>query len=228
MCSVEEILSSLHDLPSLANILKENHHLVLPDSIFSHIANHFLCQSVTTEGLAVQRNLYGRSRSSSLDQSELDLLVFNIKECLNSNSEQLRKAFLQYLHNINRLLPNDFCDIPYLCAMTLLSNGNKNVIACIVCAYLDMNTSNDIRFDLIINGLYEEENEDEDNPWIDQLTKILIEKDNQWLRRFYLEKIYNKELLNVIDTHDKEKMFDLQPIKQEAEISPSRTIENIE
>jgi hypothetical protein len=41
-----------------------------------------------------------------------------------------------------------------------------------------MNSFDNPRFDLIINGIYEneDENDDDDNPWIDQLTKILIEK----------------------------------------------------
>jgi hypothetical protein len=227
MCSSEEILSSLNDLPFLANLLKENCHLILSDSIYSDIANHFLCQSITIEGLAVQRNLYGRSRSSLLNQSELDLLIFNIKECLNSNNEQLIKIFLQYLHNINRLLSNDLRDITYLCSIILLPNGNKNVIACIICAYLDMNISNEnIRFDLIINGLYE--NEDDDNEWIDQLKKILIQKDKQWLRKYHLNQIYNKEFLNAIDEYDKEKMFNIQPITQNIEQIFSSTREKIE
>jgi hypothetical protein len=227
MCSSETILLALNDLHHLANLLKENCQLILPDSIYSDIANHFLDQPISIEGLSVQRNLYGRSRSSILNQSELDLLIFNIKECLNTNCQQLIKIFLQYLHNINRLLPNDFRNISYLCALILLPNGNKNVIACIICAYLEMNILNNIRFDLIINGLYENEDED-DNPWIDQLKTILIQNDNQWLRKFYLEKIYTKEFLNAIDTHNKEKIFTIQPLKQETEQLSSSTIEKIE
>jgi hypothetical protein len=228
MCSSEEILLSLNDLHHLANLLKENSNLILSDSIYSHITNHFLCQSISIEGLSVQRNLYGRSRSSILNQCEIDLLIFNIKECLNSNNKQLIKIFLQYLHNINRLLPNDFRDISYLCSLICLPNGNKNVIACIICAYLEMNNLNNIRFDLIINGLYENEDENEDNPWIDQLTNILIQNDKQWLRKFYLERIYTKEFLHAIDTHDKENIFNIQPIKQETDQISSSITEKIE
>jgi len=230
MCSVEEIVESLNDLQLVAKFLKDNCDLVLPDSIYSNIANHFLCQSISIEGLSVQRNLYGRIRSTNLNQCEIDLLIFNIKECLNLNNKQIIKPFLQYLHNINRLLSNNFRDISYLCSVICLSNENKNIIACIISAYLQMNIFNNIRFDLIINGLYnnEEEEEEEDNPWINQLTKILIQKDNQWLRKFYLEKIYTNELLNAIDTHNQESIFNIQTIKQESEQLSSSIIEKIE
>ena len=226
MCSSDEILSFLDDAHHLASVLKENSHSILPDSIFVHIAKHFLNQPISIEGLAVQRNLYGRSRSSELDQCELDLLIFNIKECLKSNSKELFKPFLQYLHNINRLLPGHFRDIAYLCALILLPYNNKNIIACIICAYLQMNISTNAKFDLIINGLYD--NEEEDNPWIDQLTKILIEKDNRWLRKYYLEKFYTKELLDAIDTHNKENILEIEAIKQHSEQVTSLTIEKIE
>jgi hypothetical protein len=227
MCSIEEIVESLNDLQLVANLLKDNCDLVLPDSIYSHIANYFLCQSISIQGLSVQRNLYGRIRSTNLNQCEINLLIFNIKECLNSNNKQLIKPFLQYLHNINRLLSNDFRDISYLCSLICLSNENKNIIACIISAYLEMNILNNIRFDLIINRLYEND-EEEDNSWINQLTKILIQNDNQWLRKFYLEKIYTKEFLNAIDTHNQEIIFNIQPIKQESEQLSSSIIEKLE
>jgi len=226
MCSVEDIVESLNDLQLVANLLKDNCDLVLPDTIYSHIANYFLCQPISIQGLSVQRNLYGRIRSTNLNQCEIDLLIFNIKECLNSNNKQLIKPFLQYLHNINRLLSNDFRDISYLCSLICLSNENKNINACIITAYLEMNSLNNIRFDLIINRLYE--NDEEDNSWIDQLTKILIQNDNQWLRKFYLEKIYTKEFLNAIDTHNQEIIFNIQPIKQESEQLSSSIIEKLE
>jgi hypothetical protein len=228
MCSSDEIVSCLDDPHHLANLLKENPNSILPDSTFIDIAKHFLCQPISIEGLSVQRNLYGRSRSSSLDQCEIDLFIFNIKECLSSNSSQLIKPFLQYLHNIIRLLPNGFRDIPYLCSLILLPHGNKNVIACILCAYLQSDTLNNPRFDLIINGLYETEDEDEDNPWIDQLTEILIDKDKQWLRKYFLEKIYTKELLSAIDTYDQDNIFNIQPIKQHSNEIHSGTIQKIE
>jgi hypothetical protein len=227
MCSSDEILIFLDDPHHLASVLKEKSHSILPDSTFLHIAKHFLNQPISIEGFVVQRNLYGRSRSSELDQCELDLLIFNIKECLHSNSEELIKPFLQYLHNINRLLPNHFRDIAYLCTMVLLPCNNQNIIACIICAYLEMNIFINSRFDLIINGLYENLDEEEDNPWIDQLTKILIDKDNQWLRKYYLEKFYTKELLNAIDTHDKENMVNVDPIKQDSEQVLPSTIDKI-
>ena len=226
MCSEEEIVSSLNDLSVLANLLKVNGNLILSDSIFDHIVQYFLNQSITIEGLAVQRNLYGRSRSSSLNQSELDLLVLNIQSSFNSTNPELIKIFLQYLHNINRLLPKECQDLSYLCAVILLPKGNKNVLACIICAYLDMDISNDTRFDLIINGLYE--NEDEDYPWMDQLTKKLIDKDKQWLRKYYLERIYQEELLNAIDQHDKEKIFSVQPMKKNPEHTSISTVDMIE
>ena len=228
MSSSDEILSYLDDPCRLASFLKENCQSILPDSTYIHIAKHFLCQPISIEGLSVLRNLYGRSRSSSLDQSEMDLLIFNIKECLNSNSDQLIKPFLQYLHNINRLLPNDYRDIAYLCSLIVLKTENKNIIACIISAYLDNDILDNPRFDLIINGLYKNEDENEDNPWIDQLTKILIDKDKQWLRKYYLDKIYTKELLNAIDTFDKEKIFNIQTIKQDTEQIHPPTIEKIE
>ncbi|CAF1429969.1 unnamed protein product [Rotaria magnacalcarata] len=108
MCSSDEFPSFLNDPLHLTNLLKEKSDLILADSTFSHIANHFLSQPISIKGLAVQRNLYGRPRSSSLDQYELDLLIYNIKGYLHSNSEELTEPVLQYLHNINRLLPNDF------------------------------------------------------------------------------------------------------------------------
>ncbi|CAF3331794.1 unnamed protein product [Rotaria sp. Silwood1] len=231
MCSSDEILSFINDPRYLANLLKEKSNTIIDDSIYIHIANHFLCQDISIEGLSVQRNLYGRSRSSLLNQCEIDLLIFNIKECLNSNSKELTKHFLQYLHNINRLLlPNKYRDIAYLCALILLPHSNKNVIACILCAYIEMNTFNNLRYDLIINSLYknEDEEEEEDNPWIDQLTKLLIEKDKQWLRKFYLEKIYTKELLYAIDIHDQEKILSIQPIKQNSQELFSKIIEKID
>jgi hypothetical protein len=228
MCSSDEILSFLDDPHRLASVLKEKCHSTLPDSTFVHIVKHFLDQPISIEGLAVQRNLYGRSRSSELDQCELDLLILNIKGCLDLNSEELIKPFLQYLHNINRLLPNDFRDISYLCALILLRNNNKNIIACIICAYLEMNISTNLRFDLIINGLYENEDEEEDNPWIDQLTKLLIEKDNQWLRKYYLQKFYTKELLHAIDTHNQESILNIEVIKQDEEQVPSSNIDKLE
>ncbi|UJR24823.1 hypothetical protein I4U23_006198 [Adineta vaga] len=215
MDSYDDILSSFDDLPRLACLLKEKGQLILPDSIFLQIVQHFLNQSVSIEGLSVQRNLYGRIRSSSLVEDELNLLVYNIKQCLNLNSQQLIKPFLQYLHNIHRLLPNDYRNIAYLCSILLLSYDNKNIIACILCAYLEMNTWNHTRYDLIINGLYEnEDNDDEDNLWIDQLTKILIDKDKQWLRKYYLEKVYTKELLHAIDTHNTETILNIEALNQ--------------
>lgn len=226
MCSEEELISSLKDLPALANLLKINGNFILSDSIFDRIAQHFLNQSITIEGFAVQRNLYGRCRSSSLTQSELDLLLFNIQSSLNSTNPELLKVFLQYLHNINRLLPTEYRDLSYLCAVMVLPRGNKNVLSCIICAYLDMEITNDIRFDLIINGLYENDDEDEDYPWIDQLTKKLIEKDKQWLRRFYLKNIYAEELLNAIDQHDKDKIFNIQPNPEVVSVSTVNTIES--
>jgi hypothetical protein len=87
-----------------------------------------------------------------------------------------------------------------------------------------MNISNEnIRFDLIINGLYE--NEDDENEWIDQLKKIIIQKDKQWLRKYHLNQIYNKEFLNAIDEYDKEKMFNIQPITQQVFSSTREKIE---
>ncbi|CAF4486662.1 unnamed protein product, partial [Rotaria sp. Silwood2] len=87
---------------------------------------------------------------------------------------------------------------------------------------------NNLRYDLIINGLYKNEDEQEDNPWIDHLTKLIVEKDNQWLRKFYLEKIYTKQLLHAIDTHDQEKIFNIQPIKINSEELSLKTIEKID
>ncbi|CAF0996969.1 unnamed protein product [Rotaria sordida] len=228
MDSSDEFLSFLNDPNYLANLLKEKSNLIIDDSIYFHIANYFLGQKISVEGLSVQRNLYGRQRSSLLNQCEIDLLILNIKECLNSNSKELTKIFLQYLHNINRLLPNNFRDIAYLCALILLPYNNKNVIACILCAYLEMNTLNNLRYDLIINDLYKNEDEQEDNPWIDKLTKLIIENDNQWLRKFYLEKIYTKEFLHAIDIHDKENIFNIEPIKQNSEDLSSTIIEKID
>jgi hypothetical protein len=37
---------------------------------------------------------------------------------------------------------------------------------CIICAYTDWNISGRIRFDLIINGLYENEDENKDYSWM--------------------------------------------------------------
>ena len=226
MCSYDDIFSSLDDLPRLACILKEKSQLVLPDSIFTHIAKYFLNQPITVEGLAVQRNLYGRTRSSSLDQDESNLLMQNVQYCLNSNLQDLIKPFLQYLHNINRLLPNNFRDIPYLCSILLLPYGNKNIIACILCAYLETNVRNDTRYDLIINNLYENDDENEDNIWLDQLTKILIENDKQWLRKHYLERIYSKELLQTIDTHDTENILNIN-VRAQAEQTQTLTVDKI-
>ncbi|CAF4451114.1 unnamed protein product, partial [Rotaria sp. Silwood2] len=228
MCSSDEFLSYLNDPQYLSNLLKEKSNTIIDDSIFFHIANHFLCKDISIEGLSVQRNLYGRPRSSSLNKCEIDLFILNIKECINSNSEQLTKLFLQYLHNINRLLPNYFRDIAYLCALIILPHSNKNVLSCILCAFIEMNTLNNLRYDLIINGLYKNEDEQEDNPWIDHLTKLIVEKDNQWLRKFYLEKIYTKQLLHAIDTHDQEKIFNIQPIKINSEELSLKTIEKID
>jgi hypothetical protein len=203
MSSSDEILLYLDDPCRLASFLKENCQSILPDSTYIHIAKHFLCQPISIKGLSVLRNLYGRSRSSSLDQSEMDLLIINIKECLNSNSDQLIKPFLQYLHNINRVLPNDYRDLAYLCSLIVLKTENKNIIACIISAYLDNDILDNPRFDLIINGLYKNEDENED-------------------------KIYTKELLNAIDTFDKEKIFNIQTIKQDTEQMHPPTIEKIE
>ncbi|CAF1236392.1 unnamed protein product [Adineta steineri] len=228
MCSSDEILSCLNDPQRLADLLKENSQSSLPDSIFIHIAKHFLSQPISIEGLAVQRNLYGRSRTTLLDECELDLLLMNIKECINSNSEHLIKPFLQYLHNINRLLPNNFRDIAYLCVLILLPYNHKNINACILCAYLEMNTSDNTRFDLIINGLYENEDEEEDNPWIDQLKTKLIEKDNQWLRKYYFEHIYTKEFLHAIDTYDMENILNIQAIKHDFKEEHPSKIEKID
>ncbi|CAF0827604.1 unnamed protein product [Adineta ricciae] len=215
MYSYDDILSSLDDLPRLACVLKEKSQVVLPDSVFTQIAKYFLNQPITVEGLAVQRNLYGRIRSSSLDQDEFNLLIRNIQYCLNSNLQDLIKPFLQYLHNMNRLLPSNFRDMAYLCAVILLPHGNKNIIACILCAYLETNARSDTRYDLIINNLYDNDDEDEDNIWLDQLTKILIENDKQWLRKHYLEKIYSKKLLETIDTHDTENLLTIDVRAQE-------------
>lgn len=228
MCSSEEILASLNDLSHLANLLKENANLILSDSIYFDIVNHFLSkENLSIEGISVQRNLYGRSRTSILNENEIYLFISNIKQCLNSNNQQLIKIFLQYLHNINRLLPNNYHHISYLCSIILLENGNKNVIACILSAYLQMNKSNNIRFDLIINKLYQND-DNQDNSWIDQLKKIIIQKDNQWLRKFYLEINYDQQFLNAIDTHDKENILNIQPIKQNTDQLDKITIQKIE
>ncbi len=72
------------------------------------------------------------------------------------------------------------------------------------------------------------ENEDDENEWIDQLKKIIIQKDKQWLRKYHLNQIYNKEFLNSIDEYDKEKMFNIQPITQNIEQVFSSTREKIE
>lgn len=202
MCSVDDVLASLDDPQHLASLLKQNPQLILPDSAYSQVATHFLARPVSVDGLSALRNLYGRPRSSSLNEHELSLLAFNVKQCLTTKSSELIKPLLQYLHNANRLLPSEFRDMAYLCATICLSSGNKNIIACILCAFLEQNTPVDVRFDLIINGLYETEDEDEDNPWLDQLTKILIERDQQWLRKYYLEKRFGQELLHAIDQHD--------------------------
>lgn len=223
-----EFLSLLDDPNHLASLLREKANLILDDSTYFHIANHFLRQPISVEGLAVQRNLYGRQRSSLLTQEEIDLLRMNIKECLHSNSEQLIKPFLQYLHNINRLLPNDLRDIAYLCALILLSTSDKNIIACILCAYLEMNHSNNAKFDWIINSLYTNQDEQDDNPWMDQLSKLIIDRDNQWLRKYYLEKIYTNELLNAIDTHNQENIFKIETIKRNLQEPFSTRIEKLE
>ncbi|CAF4867468.1 unnamed protein product, partial [Rotaria magnacalcarata] len=44
---------------------------------------------------------------------------------------------------------------------------------------LEMNILNNPKFDLIINGLYTNEDDEDHNPWINPLTKLLIQKDNQ-------------------------------------------------
>ena len=229
MCSSDEILSLLDKPIYLAKLLKENPNLSLTDSTLSHIANYFLHCPISVEGLSVQRNLYGRIRSLSLNQMEINLLIFNIKECFRLNSQELTKPFLQYLHNINRLLPNDFHNLAYLCALILLPNGNRNILACIFCAYLESNSFNDARFDLIINGLFTNKNdEEEENQWIDRLIEILIDKDKQWLRKYYLERIYTEELLHAIDTYEEETILVIQGIKQNSEQSCSKTIEELE
>lgn len=231
MCSSEDILGLLNDLPYLANYLKENSNLILSDSIYSNIVDYFLSQKeITCEGLSVQRNLYGRSRTTLLNENEINLFIFNIKKSLNTTDKQLIKIFLQYLHNINRLLPINFNDISYLSSIILLTNGDKNVLACILSAYLQINSSNNIRYDLIINHLYE--NEIEENLWIDQLTKIIIENDKQWLTKFYFNQIYTDEFLHAIQIHDQDNILNIQPIKhniQQLDITPTTTtIENIE
>jgi len=96
MNSSVEIVNLLNDLPSLSNYLKENHELEFDDSIYSTIAKHLLDQPVTIESLSVQRNLYGRLRSTNLNSIEIDLFIFNLKQSLNSNSKDLIKIFLQY------------------------------------------------------------------------------------------------------------------------------------
>ena len=220
MCSDDEILSLLNDASRLAKLFKDEAQSTLSDSIFVLVAQHFLTQPISSDGLAVQRNLYGRSRSSPLDQAELDLLLFNVKECLCCNDPQLQRPFLQYLHNINRLLPSDIHDLVYLCALMLVSSKNKNIIACILCAHLEMQSVTETRFDMIINGLYDtDDDDDEDNPWLDQLTKKLLENDVTWLRKFYLEKKFSNELLNAIDRHDKEKITSIGPLQGDSHSS---------
>lgn len=225
----DELLSLIDDSHRLISLLKEKSHLVISDSTYYHIVNHFLNKPISIESLAIQRNLYGRPRSSSLNQCEINLLILNIKECLHSTSKELTKTFLQYLHNINRLLPNNFHDLAYLCALIRLQQTDKNVITCILCAYLEMNNSNSLRYDLIINGLYENEDE-EDNPWIDQLTKLLIENDRIWLRKYYLEKMYSSELLAAFDTHNDENIVKIDKItcEQSQEETISTNIEQLE
>ena len=219
MCSADEIVPLLNDAPRLAKLLKDEARSTLSDSIFTLIAHHFLSQPISEDGLAVQRNLYGRCRSSPLDQAELDLLVLNVKECLRSNDQHLQRPFLQYLHNINRLLPTHVQDLAYLCALMLVSSNNRNIIACILCAHLEMQSTTETRFDVMINGLYETEDEDEDNPWLDQLTSKLIEKDVAWLRKFYLEKKFSKDLLNAIDRHDKENITRIELFQHDSHSS---------
>ena len=223
MNSSVEIVNLLNDLPSLSNYLKENHELEFDDSIYSTIAKHLLDQPVTIESLSVQRNLYGRLRSTNLNSIEIDLFIFNLKQSLNSNSKDLIKIFLQYLHNLTRLLPSEYFDLSYLCSIALLDKGETNVLACIFCAFIEKHLSKTIRFDLIINHLFT--NENENSPWIEQLTKLIIDNDRLWLREFYLKKIYQHDFLQAIDRFDKQNIFHLQPIQQQQQLNSKKSIE---
>ena len=81
----------------------------------------------------------------------------------------------------------------------------------------------DIRFDLIISSLYTIDNEkdNDDNQWIEQLKTILIAKDKQWLRNYYLTHVYTDELLCTIDEHNEEKLLIVEPMKANLEqLSP--------
>ena len=213
MSSSDEILARLHDPEALASWLKENAHLSLADADYSLIVEHFLrsTSTITAEALAVQRNLYGRARSSPLSSPELDLLTANTRHCLSSSCPSLSTVFLQYLHNVSRCLPAEFDDLSYLCSLTLLSSAKKSVLACLLCAYLEKNPSANVRFDLLVNHFYA--SIDAEQPWIEQLTAKLIDSEVPWLRKFYLERRFPGELLNAIDQHQKEKILELPAIK---------------
>ena len=210
----EEIRTFLDEPSRLSSWLKDNAQIPLSDSIYSSIVEHFLrLNCVTIESLSVQRNLYGRHRSSSLTSLEVDLLLVNLRHCLSSTTcSKLTTVFLQYLHNISRYFPSEFADLSYLCAMKCLSTGQRSVVACLLCASLEENPTKEFQFDLLINHFYST-TIDVDQPWIDQMATLIVEHPSTWLRKSFLKRRYDEEFLKAIDEHDKEKILTLKPMK---------------
>ena len=223
---LEEILPYLDQPRELSNFLKEKSNSEISDSIYEYIVNYYQSKPLSIETMMVQRNLYGRLRSTSLASTEIDFCLSIVRQCLESNCHQTGTLLLQYLHNINRVLPTSLNNLPYLCSLILRNQADIPVLACIFCAYFDGNSLDQIRFDLIINALYGHRwNEDFiSNSWFIQLRKKLIDNDTLWLRKFHLEKLFSQNLLNSIDKHENDRIFQCDSYSMSDRLIPLESV----
>ena len=93
----------------------------------------------------------------------------------------------------------------------LLSNEKKTVVVCLRAAHLGKNRSKEMQFDWTIKHCYA--TVDVGRLWINQLKSILIGIAISCARKFYLERQFEGDPLNIIEQHYTERILEVPVTK---------------